>query len=293
MTNDVRELVKKHNIHLKKSLGQNFLCDDRALTDIIKTADIEKKDVIIEVGAGTGNMTRLLAQRALAVAAVEIDKNLMPCLRENLSDCPNVLIINKDILKTDIKNEIIPQLLSHAGRIHDENIRIKMVANLPYYITTPVIMKFLEGNLQISSMVVMVQKEVAARMTANPGSKAYGALSIAVQYYSRPVRAFDVPPHCFLPRPDVDSTVMKLDIYKKPPVELLDTSLFFRIVKAAFEQRRKTLVNALNNCLDTRKSKEDIIKVMENIGVDKNIRGENLSITQFARLANLFYSKPE
>ncbi len=287
MTNDVRELIKKYNIKLKKNLGQNFLCDVRALNDIVKTADINHTQAVIEIGAGIGNMTRLLASKACAVVAVEIDKNLIPALKNNVSPFSNVSILNKDIMKIDLNNEIIQKIFKPVCKTFNRNPEVKVAANLPYYITTPVIMKFLEeAAVNISTMVFMVQKEVADRLLASSGSRTYGAVSVAVQYYSRVTRVFNVPAHCFIPRPTIDSTVIKLDIYKRPPVKVADTELFFRIIKAAFSQRRKTLANSLYNCLGTNMKKEEIKKIISNTGMEENIRGEQLSIHQFAALAN-------
>ncbi|HHX17736.1 MAG TPA: 16S rRNA (adenine(1518)-N(6)/adenine(1519)-N(6))-dimethyltransferase RsmA [Clostridium sp.] len=274
---NTRKIIKKHQIHLTKSLGQNFLTDVNVVKKIVDTADITEDDVIIEVGPGIGTMTLELAKRAKKVIAIEIDKRLVPALEENLNNFSNVQIINMDIMKVDT-NAIISEY---------KGLNIKVVANLPYYITTPIIMKFLEEDAQVQMMVFMIQKEVAQRIVAQPGTKEYGALSVAVQYYSKPEKVFDVSPHCFIPQPDVDSTVIKLVINKKPPVELLDKNVFFKTVKCSFAQRRKTLINALYNTGGFNKSKEQIKELLKTIGVDENTRGEMLSIQQFAMLSNL------
>jgi len=286
---DIRELIKKFNIRLRKSLGQNFLTDEAVARRIVDAADVKSSDLVIEVGAGAGSMTLELAARAGRVAAIEIDRHLMPALAENLKEFDNVDIINEDILKLDIKKDIIEATKNrHTGFKAGS---VKVVANLPYYITTPVIMKFLEEEPGIDLMVFMVQKEVADRMMAEPGNKDYGALSVAVQYYSKPEKIFDVPPHCFIPQPDVDSTVIRLNIFKTPPVVLADKDLFFKTVRASFAQRRKTLVNALFNSGYFSKDKEQIKEVLKNLGIDERQRGETLSIMQFAQLSNSFSEK--
>ncbi|NLI57578.1 MAG: 16S rRNA (adenine(1518)-N(6)/adenine(1519)-N(6))-dimethyltransferase RsmA [Clostridium sp.] len=274
---NTKEIIKKHNIHLTKSLGQNFLTDFNVVKKIVDAADITEDDVVIEVGPGIGTMTLELAKRAKKVIAVEIDKRLIPALEDNLRNFSNVQIINMDIMKTDI-NAIVSEY---------ESSNIKVVANLPYYITTPIIMKFLEEDTKIDMMVFMIQKEVAQRIVAGPGSKEYGALSVAVQYYSKPEKVFDVSPHCFIPQPDVDSTVIKLVVNEEPPVVLLDKNMFFKTVKCSFAQRRKTLINALYNAGKFKKSKEEIKEILKSMGVDENVRGEMLSIQQFAMLSNL------
>ncbi|AUG58814.1 16S rRNA (adenine(1518)-N(6)/adenine(1519)-N(6))-dimethyltransferase RsmA [Acetivibrio saccincola] len=276
---NTRETIKKYNIQLTKSLGQNFLTDFNVVKKIVNTADVGQEDVVIEVGPGIGTMTLELAKRAKKVIAIEIDKRLIPALEDNLSGFSNVQIINMDIMKADI-NAITSEY---------DSSNIKVVANLPYYITTPIIMKFLEEDTKADMMVFMIQKEVARRIVAGPGTKDYGALSVAVQYYSKPEKAFDVPPHCFIPQPDVDSAVIKLIINKEPPVKLLDKGMFFKTVKCSFAQRRKTLINALYNTGGLNKSKEEIKEILKSMGVDENTRGEMLSIQQFAMLSNLLY----
>ncbi|MDP4093773.1 MAG: 16S rRNA (adenine(1518)-N(6)/adenine(1519)-N(6))-dimethyltransferase RsmA [Bacillota bacterium] len=278
---DTRELIKKHNIRLVKSLGQNFLTDDRVVERIVDAADVNKNDLVLEIGPGVGSMTGLLAQRAGGVVAVEIDRHLIVPLKEKLKDFDNTEVINDDILKVDI-NKLINEYKNKFGTAES----VKVVANLPYYITTPVIMKILEDKVDIEVCVFMVQKEVADRMVANPGGKDYGALSVAVQYRSKPEKVFDVPPHCFIPQPEVYSTVIKLDIYKNLPIKPEDENTFFRVVKASFGQRRKTLSNALFNSGYFSLSKEEIIDILGKIGVEPNRRGETLSILQFKELTN-------
>lgn len=280
MGENTRNLIRKHNIRLTKSLGQNFLTDENVVKRIVDAAEVCDNDLVIEIGPGVGSMTTELAKRAQKVIAVEIDRHLIPALKENLSEFSNVDIINKDIMKVDIK-----ELQNGA-----EAANVKVVANLPYYITTPIIMKLLEEDNDIDLMVFMVQKEVAQRMAAKPGGKDYGALSVAVQYYSKPEKAFNVAPHCFVPQPEVDSTVIKLNINQVPPVKLMDKELFFKVVKASFGQRRKTLVNALSNSGNFQKTKDEIKEVLNKLGIDENARGETLSITQFAELSNSFFN---
>lgn len=289
MPNNTKDIIKKHNIRLTKSLGQNFLTDERVVKRIVDAAGVSDTDLVIEVGPGIGSMTVELAARAGRVVAVEIDKHLIQALSENLKAFGNVKIVNENILDIDIK-----ELISHNQKGRDPECKydsVKVVANLPYYITTPIIMKFLEEDPGIDTMVFMVQKEVAERMAAKPGGKDYGALSVAVQYYAMPEKVFDVPPHCFIPQPDVDSSVVRLAVHKTPPVELLDRELFFKTIKAAFGQRRKTLLNALSNSGYFNMSKEEIKGILQKLGIEENRRGETLSIMQFAELANSFLKK--
>lgn len=280
---NTKELIKKYGIKLTKSLGQNFLTDNNIVSRIVDAAEITEEDMVIEIGPGVGSMTGELASRAGRVIAVEIDKHLIPALEDNLKEFSNLEIINEDIMKISVK-EITE---------NKQNMRLKVVANLPYYITTPIIMKLLEEDNDIELMVFMVQKEVAQRMVAKPGGKDYGALSVAVQYYAQPEKVFDVPPHCFIPQPEVDSTVVKLKKNKKPPVTLKDKDMFFKVVKAAFGQRRKTLLNALTNSGALSKSKEEVRKLLNAVNIDENARGETLSIEQFAALANEFSENKE
>ena len=287
MIPDARNILKKLELRPARSLGQNFLTDEGILRRIGQAADVDSNDVILEIGPGLGSLTAVLAESAGCVVAVEIDKRLIPVLHSNLIGYRNVNIINDDILKIDVHKELMPHMKNEDG----SERRLKIVANLPYYITTPVIMKLLESGVKAECMVFMVQKEVADRMAAAPGGKDYGALSVAVQYYSRPSVVMQVHPHSFVPQPDVDSAVVKLELYKTPPVELLDKDLFFRVVKAAFGQRRKTLVNALNNASYLGLDKEKITELLEKTGIDMKQRGETLSIQQFAQLSNLIWEQ--
>lgn len=286
---NTKDILKKYNIRLTKSLGQNFLTDDSITRHIADSADISRSDLVLEIGPGIGSMTAELAKRAGKVIAIEIDKHLMPALKENLSGFPNVEIINEDVLKLDMAEVV--QRAKNSGMGETVLTKTKVVANLPYYITTPIIMKLLEEGPGIDGMVFMVQKEVAERMAAKPGGKDYGALSVAVQYYSSPEKLFTVPPHCFIPQPAVDSAVIRLNVLEKPPVELLDKDMFFKTVKAAFGQRRKTLLNALYNSGIAALDKEDLQNLMETVGIDPNKRGETLTIGQFAQLANEIFQK--
>jgi dimethyladenosine transferase len=283
---DTRTALRKFNIKPTKALGQNFLKDDSVIKRIVESAEIKENDLVIEIGPGLGSMTVELAARAGKVVAVEIDRHLIPVLQENIKDYSNVVIIQKDILKVDIKKEI-PEIQDFIENKKGD-CGVKVVANLPYYITTPVIMKLLEQELPISEMVFMVQAEVADRMAAEPGGKEYGALSVAVQYYSKPETLFNVSPECFIPQPGVESTVIKLNIYKVPPVHVENKELFFKTVKAAFGQRRKTLVNALYNSGYFTKSKEEIKEILYTMHIGESQRGETLTIMQFAQLANSF-----
>ena len=276
MPSKTKEIVSKDGFRFSKSLGQNFLIDGNIITKICEGAEITDRDGIIEVGPGIGTLTQQLSKYAKKVVAVELDTKLMPILEETLEGIDNVQVINKDILKVDIEKLIEDEF---------EGLDVKVVANLPYYITTPIIMRLLESRLNIKSISVMIQKEVAMRMTASPGGKDYGALSVAVQYYSNPKIIANVPSSVFIPKPNVDSAVIKLDIYKKPPVEVLDEKLMFRVVKSAFGQRRKTIVNALSGVyLDL--DKETIKKVLEIAEIDPQKRGEVLSIEDFAHIAD-------
>ncbi len=288
MSIDVNMTLRKFNLHLSKSLGQNFLIDQSILKSIVQAAELTKEDIVLEIGPGLGNLTAELAENAGSVMAVEIDKRLVPILKETLKDYENICIINADILQIDPVKELRKEL--GGVEFGDASPRqLKIVANLPYYITTPVIMKLLESGIKAKTMVFMVQKEVADRMRAAPGGKDYGALSVAVQYYSEPDVVLEVPPHSFIPRPEVYSSVIRLELYDKPPVELSDEALFFRLVKAAFGQRRKTLVNALNNAGYLNLDKEEIKGMLEKTGIGERQRGETLSLKQFAQLANLIF----
>ena len=270
-------VLQKYNFHFQKKFGQNFLIDTHVLERIISEAGVTENDFVVEIGPGIGTMTQYLCEAAGAVAAVEIDKNLIPILHDTLSEYDNVEIINEDILKVDI-----------AALAEEKNggKPIKVVANLPYYITTPIIMGLFESHVPIESITVMVQKEVADRMQCGPGSKDYGALSLAVQYYAKPEIVANVPPNCFMPRPNVGSAVIRLTRHEKPPVEVIDEKLMFRLIRASFNQRRKTLVNGLKNASDLTFTKDQIETAIKAIGQPLTIRGESLTLEQFAQLAN-------
>ena len=270
-------VLQKYKFNFQKKFGQNFLIDTHVLDKIIDAAGITKEDFVLEIGPGIGTMTQYLCENAREVVAVEIDKNLIPILEDTLSDYRNVTVINQDILKLDI-----PALAKEKN----DGKPIKVVANLPYYITTPIIMGLFEKNVPVDSITVMVQKEVADRMQVGPGTKDYGALSLAVQYYAKPEIVANVPPNCFMPRPKVGSAVIKLTRYEKPPVEVQDERLMFRLIRASFNQRRKTLVNGIKNSGDFSLGKEEIENIFEKCGLPLNIRGEALTLEQFAMLAN-------
>ncbi|MDF2591651.1 MAG: rsmA1 [Clostridia bacterium] len=271
-----KELLKQFNFRMTKKLGQNFLIDENILDDIIAGAELTKDDNVLEIGPGMGSMTQKLCESARKVVAVEIDKNLIPVLKVTLAEYDNINVINGDILKLDLK-EVLKE---HFG-----DSKAKVIANLPYYITTPIIMKLLEEKLDLESITIMVQKEVGDRIKAVPGGKIYGALSVAVQYYAKPSQILFVPPQSFIPQPDVDSIVLKLDILPKPAVEVESESMFFRVVKASFGQRRKTLLNALT-AGNFGLSKEQIKEVLISVDIEENRRGETLSLQEFANLAN-------
>ncbi len=271
------EILNKYKFVFQKKFGQNFLIDTHVLDKIIQAADISKDDFVLEIGPGIGTLTQYLCENAREVVAVEIDRMLIPILEDTLSEYDNVTVINQDILKLDL-NTLVKE--RNGGR------PIKVVANLPYYITTPIIMDLFERHLPLINITVMVQKEVADRMQSGPGSKDYGALSLAVQYYAKPYIAANVPPNCFMPRPNVGSAVINLKLHEKAPIEVKDEKLLFRMIRASFNQRRKTLVNGLNNSPELPFSKEEIQKALEIIGISENIRGEALTLEQFAALAN-------
>ena len=270
-------VLQKYNFHFQKKFGQNFLIDTHVLERIIDEAGITKDDFVIEIGPGIGTMTQYLCEAAGAVAAVEIDKNLIPILADTLSEYDNVEVIHNDILKVDIAALADEK---NGGR------PIKVVANLPYYITTPIIMGLFESHVPIESITVMVQKEVADRMQCGPGSKDYGALSLAVQYYAKPEIVATVPPNCFMPRPNVGSAVIRLTRHESAPVDVADERLMFRLIRASFNQRRKTLVNGLKNSSDLNYTREQIEAAITAIGQPLTIRGEALTLEQFAQLAN-------
>ena len=271
-------VLQKYNFTFQKKFGQNFLIDTHVLDKIIRSAEITKEDMVLEIGPGIGTMTQYLACAAGKVVAVEIDKALIPILEDTLEGYENVQIINEDVLKVDIAKLAEEQ---NGGR------PIKVVANLPYYITTPIIMGLFENHVPLKSITVMVQKEVADRMQVGPGTKDYGALSLAVQYYASPYIVANVPPNCFMPRPKVGSAVIRLERYEKPPVEVRDEKLMFRIIRASFNQRRKTLANGLKNSPELDFTKEQIEEALEKLGKGANVRGEALSLEEFAELSNI------
>ena len=273
------EVIQKYEFAFQKKFGQNFLIDTHVLDKIIRAAGVTKEDMVLEIGPGIGTMTQCLAEAAGRVVAVEIDSNLIPILKDTLKDYDNITVINEDILKVDIKK---------LAEEYNGGRPIKVVANLPYYITTPIIMGLFESEVPIDNITVMVQKEVADRMQTGPGSKDYGALSLAVQYYAEPYIVANVPPNCFIPRPNVGSAVIRLTRHQKPPVEIKDSGLMFRLIRASFNQRRKTLQNGLNNSSELHYSKEQIARAIESLGVPATVRGEALTLEQFARLANYF-----
>lgn len=272
------EILKKYNFNFQKKFGQNFLIDSHVLEKIIAASGVTKEDCVLEIGPGIGTMTQYLAENAREVVAVEIDKALIPILNDTLSEYDNVTIINEDILKVDV-NRIVQE--KNGGKA------IKVVANLPYYITTPIIMGLFESHVPLESITIMVQKEVADRMQVGPGTKDYGALSLAVQYYAKPEVMIQVPPTCFMPKPSVGSTVIKLTRYERPPVEADDENFMFSLIRASFNQRRKTLVNGITNAMNLKTGKADVLKALEEMKLPSAIRGEALTLAQFARLSNL------
>lgn len=275
-------VLQKYGFVFQKKYGQNFLIDPHVLDKIVAAAGIGPDDFVVEIGPGIGTLTQYLAYAARSVCAVEIDKNLIPILEDTLSDYDNVEVINNDVLKVD---------LAALAKEKNNGRPIKVVANLPYYITTPIIMGLFENHVPVDSITVMVQKEVADRMQTGPGSKDYGALSLAVQYYAEPYIVANVPPNCFMPRPKVGSAVIKLTRYEKPPVDVKDEGLMFRLIRASFNQRRKTLVNGIRNSGDFSLSKDEIEDVFNRCDLPLNIRGEALTLEQFAMLANCIYDE--
>lgn len=272
------EIIQKYEFMFQKKFGQNFLIDTHVLEKIISAAGITKNDCVLEIGPGIGTMTQYLAENAGHVVAVEIDRNLIPILKETLADYDNVTVINEDILRVDIKA---------LAEEYNGGKPIKVVANLPYYITTPIIMGLFESGVPIDNITVMVQKEVADRMKEGPGSKDYGALSLAVQYYAEPEIVANVPPNCFIPRPNVGSAVIRLTRHKEMPVEVKDPALMFKIIRASFNQRRKTLQNGLGNASELPYTKEQIAAAIAGMGLTPTIRGEALSLAQFAQLSDI------
>lgn len=275
------EIIKKYGFNFQKKFGQNFLIDVHVLEKISRASGLLQNDLAIEIGPGIGALTQYLADKAKNVIAIEVDKNLMPMLKETLADYENISIINADFLKIDLE-----KLINDSKEKYGEFDNIRIVANLPYYITTPIIMSILESDSYIDSITVMIQREVADRMQAIPGSKDYGALSLAVQYYSKPYVVASVPPNCFIPRPNVGSSVIRLDIFKDKAIKVSDEKLMFKIIRAAFNQRRKTLVNSLSNFEGLSFSKNEIIKALSLMGKPEKIRGEALSLQEFANLTD-------
>lgn len=278
------EILQKYNFNFQKKFGQNFLIDEHVLDKIIRAAEITKDDYVLEIGPGIGTMTQYLACAAREVTAVEIDRALIPILEDTLKEYDNVSIINEDILKVDI---------AALAKEKNGGWPIKVVANLPYYITTPIIMGLFESHVPLESITVMVQKEVADRMQVGPGTKDYGALSLAVQYYAEPYIVANVPPNCFMPRPAVGSAVIRLTRHQKPPVEVMDEKLMFRLIRASFNQRRKTLANGLKNSGELNLSKEVITAAIEKLGKGSSVRGEALDLEEFARLTNIIKEEME
>ena len=272
------QVIQKYNFDFQKRFGQNFLIDEHVIEKIMKAADLTEEDCILEIGPGIGTMTQYLAEVVREVIAVEIDKNLIPILKDTLSGYCNIIIRNEDILKVDI-NALVNE--------HNQGKPIKVVANLPYYITTPIIMGLFEKHVPLESMIVMVQKEVAERMQVGPGTKDYGALSLAVQYYAEPEIVANVPQNCFIPRPNVGSAVIKLTRHKQPPVKTKDEAALFQIIRASFNQRRKTLINSLRNASDLSYEKEEIEMALKQMELPLTIRGEALNLEQFARLTDI------
>ena len=272
------EIIKKYDFVFQKKYGQNFLIDAHVLDKIIDAAEIGPDDFVLEIGPGIGTLTHYLAESAREVTAVEIDSHLIPILEETLQNYDNVTVLNEDILKVDI---------AELARQKNKGKPIKVVANLPYYITTPIIMGLFESHVPIDNITVMVQKEVAERMQVGPGTKDYGALSLAVQYYAKPYLAANVPPNCFIPRPKVGSAVIRLTKYQEPPVQVKDERLMFRLIRASFNQRRKTLQNSLSNSPELNITKAQTAEALEKMGLPAAVRGEKLTLEQFARLSDL------
>lgn len=268
------EIIQKYNFAFQKRFGQNFLIDGHVVEKIIRAAEITKEDIVLEIGPGIGTMTQYLAEAAGKVFAVEIDKNLLPILDETLAEYENVTVVNEDILKVDI-------LKLTEGKT------VKVVANLPYYITTPIIMGLFEQHIPATSITVMVQKEVAERMQAGPGGKEYGALSLAVQYYAEPYIVANVPPNCFMPRPNVGSAVIRLTRYQTPKISVKDEALLFKLIRASFNQRRKTLQNGIHNSPELSIDKTEVVAALHTMGLSESIRGEALTLEQFAQLSDL------
>lgn len=279
---ETMEIIRKHGFTTRKRFGQNFLIDEHVIEKIMEATALTDEDCALEIGPGIGALTQRLAERARHVVAVEIDQNLIPILQETLSGYSNVTVIHQDILKTDLKE---------LAETYNDGKRLKVVANLPYYITTPIVMQLLESGAPIDSMTLMVQKEVADRMEADPGTRDYGALSLAVQYYTKVETVTTVPPGCFIPRPSVDSAVIHLSCVEGGTVPVRDAALLFRLIRASFNQRRKTLANGLKNAEGLHFSREEVTAALETMGLPSTVRGEALSLAQFARLADELGSK--
>ena len=272
------EVLQKYNFAFQKRFGQNFLIDPHVLDKIVAAAGIGPDDFVVEIGPGIGTLTQYLAYAARSVCAVEIDKNLIPILEDTLSDYDNVEVINNDVLKVD---------LAALAKEKNNGRPIKVVANLPYYITTPIIMGLFENHVPVDSITVMVQKEVADRMQTGPGSKDYGALSLAVQYYAEPYIVANVPPNCFMPRPNVGSAVIRLTRHTEPKIVVKDEKFMFKLIRASFNQRRKTLQNGINNSAELSISKDAVVEALRKMGLSESIRGEALTLAQFAELSDL------
>ena len=279
---ELKRVIEMHGFSFSKSLGQNFLIDEGVLAEIVHGSGVDRTSGALEIGPGAGVLTRELAQKANKVVAVEIDKSLIPLLDYTLNEFDNVAVVNEDVLKVDLKKLIADEF---------GDMPVHVVANLPYYITTPIIMKFLEEEIPVKSLTVMVQKEVADRMAASPGGKDYGALSAAVQFYTVPKIVTKAEPHCFMPQPKVASVVIRLEVAEKPTVDVKDKKLMFDIIKSAFGQRRKTLLNALSKSPYINIGKDSVKEALGEMGLDENIRGEKLSLSQFARLADILLEK--
>lgn len=274
------EILQKYQFHFQKKYGQNFLIDTSVLERIMKAAQIGQEDCVLEIGPGIGTMTQYLAENAGKVIAVEIDKALIPILEETLASYENIIVLQGDILKMDVRG---------LADQYNDGKPLKVAANLPYYITTPIIMELFEKEVPLESLTVMVQKEVAERMQAKPGTKDYGALTLAVQYYAEPRIVANVPPNCFMPRPNVGSAVVKLERYEKPPVEVEDEKFMFALIRAAFNQRRKMLANALSGAGEVSLTKENVAQALGKLNISETIRGEKLTLAEFAELSNLLY----
>ncbi len=278
------DVLQKYNFNFQKKFGQNFLIDTHVLEKIVSSAQIKKDDMVLEIGPGIGTLTQYLCEQARKVVAVEIDKNLIPILQDTLSEYSNVRIIQEDILKVDIRK---------LAEEENDGRPIKVVANLPYYITTPIIMGLFESQVPIDSITIMVQKEVAQRMQVGPGTKEYGALSLAVQYYAKPEIVANVPPNCFIPRPNVGSAVIRLTRHTEPRVAVTDEKLMFRLIRASFNQRRKTLQNGIKNSSELQFSKEQVAEALKKMNLPENVRGETLTLEQFAKLSDLLAEEKE